>query len=150
MMEGSTDMWEVLRELVAHQRLSVLATEGPGHSYASLVAVCADEELRHLYFVTTRATRKFHFLAAHPHVAMLIDNRSDADLDFHGTVAATAVGRAREIEGEERGERLAWFLGRRPELRSFAQAPSTALVEITVKTYYVVSRFQNVTELHLD
>ena len=149
-MGDAVDPWELLRGLFARQRLGVLATQGPGHPYASLVAVCADDELRHLYFVTTRATRKFHYLATDPHVAMLVDSRSDDDLDFHGAVAATAVGRAREIEGEEREERLAWFVQRRPELRGFARAPSTALVGLNVETYYVVSRFQNVTELHLE
>jgi hypothetical protein len=100
--------------------------------------------------VTTRATRKFNYLAADPHVAMLVDSRSDDDLDFHGAVAATAVGTARELAGEEREERLAAFLRRQPQLRGFASAPTTALVELTVQTYYVVSRFQNVTELHLE
>jgi nitroimidazol reductase NimA-like FMN-containing flavoprotein (pyridoxamine 5'-phosphate oxidase superfamily) len=149
-MGTAADPWGLLRELFARQRLGVLATQGPGQPYASLVGVCADEELRHLYFVTTRATRKFHYLAADPHVAMLVDSRSDDDLDFHGAVAATAVGTARELAGEEREERLAAFLLRQPQLRGFASAPTTALVELTVQTYYVVSRFQNVTELHLE
>lgn len=149
-MGGAADPWVLVRELFASQRLGVLATRGPGHPYASLVGVCADEELRHLYFVTTRATRKFHFLEADPHVAMLVDSRSDDDLDFHGAVAATAVGTARELEGEERAQRLEAFLARQPQLSAFAKAPTSALVELTVKTYYVVSRFQNVTELHLE
>jgi len=140
----------VLRDLFARSRLGVLATHGPGHPYASLVAVCADEELRHLYFVTPRATRKFHFLEADPNVAMLIDSRSDEDLDFHGAVAATAVGTACVLDGEERAERLEAFLLRQPQLHGFAEAPSTAFVELTVRTYYVVTRFQNVTELHLE
>jgi heme iron utilization protein len=149
-MGGVADPWDQLRELFAGQRLGVLATQGPGHPYASLVGVCADEELRHLYFVTTRATRKFHFLEADPHVAMLVDSRSDDDLDFHGAVAATAVGTARELVGQERAERLEAFLVRQPQLSAFAKAPTSALVELTVRTYYVVSRFQNVTELHLE
>jgi nitroimidazol reductase NimA-like FMN-containing flavoprotein (pyridoxamine 5'-phosphate oxidase superfamily) len=149
-MGAVTDPWGLLRDLFARQRLGVLATQGPGHPYASLVAVCADEELRHLYFVTTRATRKFHFLASDPHVAMLVDSRSDDDLDFHEAVAATAVGTARELTGDERERRLEEFLRRQPQLRGFATAPTTALVELTVATYYLVNRFQNVTELHLE
>lgn len=149
-MAGREQTLAVLRDLFARQRLGVLATQGLGHPYASLVAVCPDEELRHLYFVTPRATRKFHFLEADPHVAMLVDSRSEDDADFHGAVAATAVGTACELTGDERGVRLETFLTRQPHLRAFAASPSTALVEITVRTYYVVTRFQNVTELHLD
>jgi nitroimidazol reductase NimA-like FMN-containing flavoprotein (pyridoxamine 5'-phosphate oxidase superfamily) len=106
------------------------------------------DDLHHLYFTTTRATRKFQFLTAEPHAAMLVDSRSDDDLDFHGTVAATAVGTVRELEGEEREVQLAAFLRRHPHLQPFASAPTSALVELAVQSYYIVSRFQNVTELH--
>ena len=148
-MESSADPFELLRGLFARQRLGVLATQGPEHPYASLVAVRADDDLRHLYFSTTRATRKFQFLSAQPRVAMLVDSRSDDDLDFHGAVAATAVGAVRELEGDERALQLAAFLTRHPHLRPFASAPTSALVELEVDTYFIVSRFQNVTELHM-
>ena len=139
----------LLRALLAGQRLAVLATQGPEYPYTSLVAVRADDELRHVFFTTTRATRKFHYLTAEPRVSLLVDSRSDDDLDFHGAVAATAVGAARELEGDERAAQLAAFLARHPHLRGFASAPSSALVELAVETWYVVSRFQNVTELHM-
>jgi nitroimidazol reductase NimA-like FMN-containing flavoprotein (pyridoxamine 5'-phosphate oxidase superfamily) len=149
-MSPGPDTVDVLRDLFARQRLGVLATQGQGHPYASLVAVRASDDLRHLYFTTTRATRKFHFLSADPHAAMLVDSRSDDDLDFHGAVAATAVGTTRELEGDERAVQLTAFLERHPHLRTFASAPTSALVDLTVDTYYVVSRFQNVTELHME
>jgi nitroimidazol reductase NimA-like FMN-containing flavoprotein (pyridoxamine 5'-phosphate oxidase superfamily) len=149
-MTPAAEPFDVLRDLFARQRLGVLATHGPDHPYASLVAVVAGDDMRHLYFTTTRATRKFHFLTTDPQVAMLVDSRSDDDLDFHGAVAATAVGTARELEGDERADVLAVFLRRHPHLRGFASAPTSALVELTVRTYYVVSRFQNVTELHME
>src|SRR5512136_2554079 len=116
-MDPSAEPFALLRELFARQRLGVLATHGPDSPYASLVAVRASDDLRHLYFSTTRATRKFQFLTAEPRVAMLVDSRSDDDLDFHGAVAATAVGTARELEGAEREEHLAAFLERHPHLR---------------------------------
>ena len=148
-MDAAAQPFELLRELFASQRLGVLATQGPGHPYASLVAILAGDDLRHLYFVTPRATRKFGFLSAEPQVAMLVDSRSADDLDFHGAVAATAVGAARELRGEERETQLAAFLGRHPQMRAFATSPTSALVDLAVDTYYIVGRFQNVTELHL-
>ena len=149
-MSPAAEPLDVLRDLFTRQRLGVLATHGDAHPYASLVAIVAGDDLRHLYFTTTRATRKFHFLSADPHVAMLVDSRSDDDLDFHGAVAATAVGTTRELEGDERAVELTAFLERHPHLRTFASAPTSALVDLTVDTYYVVSRFQNVTELHME
>ena len=148
-MDESAEPLALLRDLFARQRLGVLATHGPEHPYASLVAVRASDDLRRIYFSTTRATRKFHFLSSDPKVAMLVDTRSDEDLDFHQAVAATAVGTARELEGEERAEQLAAFLRRHPHLKPFASSPTSALVELAVETYYIVRRFQNVTELHL-
>jgi len=148
-MDASTEPFELLRELFSRQRLGVLATHGPEYPYASLVAVRADDDLRHLYFSTTRATRRFQFLSAEPQVAMLVDSRADDDLDFHGAVAATAVGAARELAGDERAAQFAAFLTRHPHLRPFAGAPTSALVELEVDTYFIVSRFQNVTELHM-
>ena len=148
-MDAAAEPFVLLRELFARQRLGVLATHGPDSPYASLVAVRASDDLRHLYFSTTRATRKFQFLSAEPQVAMLVDSRSDDDTDFHGAVAATAVGTARELERDERAEQLVLFLQRHPHLKPFASAPTSALVELAVEIYYIVSRFQNVTELHL-
>ena len=62
----AAEPFDLLRELFARERLGVLATHGPEHPYASLVAVRASDDLRRLYFSTTRATRKFHFLTSRP------------------------------------------------------------------------------------
>ena len=148
-MDASAEPYELLRGAVCGpQRLGVLATQGPEHPYASLVAVCAGDDLRHLYFTTTRATRKFQFLSAAPRVALLVDSRSDDDLDFHGAVAATAVCTARELHGDDRAAQLPAYLRRHPHLRP-SRSSTSALIELAVDTYYIVSRFQNVTELHL-
>ena len=148
-MDDSAEPVAQLRELFARQALGVLATHGPEYPYASLVAVHVSDDLRRLCFSTPRATRKFHFLTHDPQVAMLVDSRSDDDLDFHEAIAATAVGTARELEGDERAEQLTAFLERHPHMKSFASSPTSALVELAVDTYYIVRRFQNVTELHL-
>ena len=141
---------EVLQDLLGGQKLGVLATHGPDHPYASLVAFSTDDELTRLYFVTPRATRKFQFLSQDAAVSLLVDDRSSDDLDFHHAAAVTAVGTARELTGAERDAACRVLIARHPHLSVFAAAPSTALVEIRVTTYYVVRRFQNVTEIHLE
>ena len=65
-MDVSAEPFALLRALFARERLGVLATHGPEHPYACLVAVSASDDLRRLYFCTTRATRKFHFLTLDP------------------------------------------------------------------------------------
>jgi len=140
---------DLLRELLSRQRLGVLATHGESGPYASLVAFAATDDLGRLTFATTRATRKFQFLTAEPRVAMLIDSRSDADLDFHRATAVTAVGPVAELEGEARDGACARFVARHPHLADFATAPTTALLALDVESYYLVRRFQTVTELHM-
>ena len=64
-------------------------------------------------------------------------------------MAATAVGTARELEGGERAERLAALpvaATRSSRLRRLADLRPVAL---EVETYYLVTRFQNVVELHM-
>lgn len=147
-----TDREELKQRLIglfSSQRLAVLATQDGGQPYASLIAIAASHDLKELFFATPRATRKFAYLHANPKVALLIDNRSNEDEDIHRAIAATVLGTAAEVDQEERQEVLNHYLSRHPHLEEFARSPSTALVRVTVQSYYVVSRFQEVMELHV-
>lgn len=140
---------DVLENLFAGQKLAVLATHGAGQPYGSLVAFAAGPDLRTLLFATARATRKYANLTADPRVALLIDNRSNDDADFHEAVAATVIGSVTELAGDERARELDAFLARHPHLREFAGTPTCALLRVQVETYIVVSRFQQVVELRM-
>jgi nitroimidazol reductase NimA-like FMN-containing flavoprotein (pyridoxamine 5'-phosphate oxidase superfamily) len=139
----------LLTNLFAFQKLAVVATSDQGQPYASLVAFAVDENLAHLYFVTPRSTRKYAYLSAEERVAVLVNNSSNSDADFHRAVSVTARGRARELTGKEREAPLNRYLAKHPYLRDFAAAPSCALIDVRVETYYLVKNFQNVTEWHL-
>jgi nitroimidazol reductase NimA-like FMN-containing flavoprotein (pyridoxamine 5'-phosphate oxidase superfamily) len=138
-----------LIQLFTSQKLAVLATQQAGQPYASLIAFTASDDLKELYFTTPRATRKFAYLQANPRVALLMDSRSNQDEDIHRAIAATVLGTAAEVPPEEREQVLNRYLAKHPHLEEFAQSPSTAVVRVTVETYYVVSRFQEVMELHV-
>ena len=47
-----------LKALFASQGLAVLSTHDHGQPYCNLVAFASSEDIRHLVFATTRATRK--------------------------------------------------------------------------------------------
>ena len=81
---------------------------------------------------------------------MLIDNRSNQTNDFREATAVTALGRAKEIIDAEREKYLSLYLGKHPNLEDFVNSPSCALIKIEVDWYYVVSRFQNVIEIHVE
>ncbi len=149
-MTDREQLQQRLIELFSSQKLAVLSTQHQGQPYASLIAFAASDDLKKLYFATPSATRKFAYLEANPRVALLIDSRSNEDADIHGAIAATVLGSAAEVPPDEREQVLKGYLAKHPHLEEFAQYPSTVLVRVTVETYYVVSRFQEVMELRVS
>jgi len=137
---------EILLELFSSQKLAVLGTHQRGQPYGSLVAFAATPDLKSIVFATTRATRKFANLQADSRVSMVLDNRSNRVADFRKAVAATALGRAKEVRGAERKKVAKLYLAKNPHLREFVTSPTCALVKIRVEIYYLVWRFQNVFE----
>lgn len=138
-----------LRDLAGAQRFAVLSTHSSGQPYASLVAFAVGTDLGTLLFATTRATRKYANLSADHRVALLIDSRSNSATDISSAVAATATGVCHELSGDEHEAALALYLQKHPQLESFVTAPTCALLQVDVGTYYVVDRFQHVVEWHM-
>ena len=149
-MESDDRRRERLKALLESQRLAVLATHREGQPYGSLVSFVATEDMKQVLFATTRSTRKYENLTADARVALLIDNRSNQDSDIHEATAVTATGRAEEIEGADKERFLRLYLERHPYLRDFVNSPTCALLRVRVETYYLVNRFQEVTELHAE
>ena len=148
-MESASQLRKTLKDLFASQRLGVLATYGRGQPYNSLVAFAATNDLKHLLFGTTRATRKYANLSTESRVALLVDNRSNQDTDFHRAIAVTALGKAEEVKASERNRLLKLYLAKHPYLEEFVNSPTCALLKVSVDRYYMVNRFQNVMELHI-
>jgi nitroimidazol reductase NimA-like FMN-containing flavoprotein (pyridoxamine 5'-phosphate oxidase superfamily) len=136
-------------DLFTQQRLAVLATQNQGEPYANLVAFWASTDLRHLYFITPRSTRKFANLSADGRVSLLITDSLNRESDFHDALAVTAVGAAAEVTGPDKDRVLVSYLAKHPYLEDFARAPTCALIKVNTRTYILVSRFQNVMELHI-
>jgi nitroimidazol reductase NimA-like FMN-containing flavoprotein (pyridoxamine 5'-phosphate oxidase superfamily) len=138
-----------LKKLLQSQPLAVLATQGRGQPYASLVAFASSDDLKSLFFATTRSTRKYANMSADSRVAVLVDNRSNKASDFRWAMAATATGKAKEVSSRRRKSALDLYLTKHPHLREFVHSPTCALCEIKVQTFFVVTRFQNVVEVHV-
>ena len=148
-LSEEAELEDLIRELFESQKLAVLGTQNQGQPYANLVAFAPSDDLKSLYFVTARATRKYANIEADARVTVLIDNRSNQDSDFSQAAAVTATGTAKEVVDSERDEVLTVYLAKHPMLKDFVQSPSCALLQIRVETYYLVRRFQNVMELHI-
>ena len=128
------------------QSLAVLATHSRGQPYASLVAVASAPDLTNLLFATTRATRKFANLSSDPRAALLVDSRSNKEIDFEAAAALTAVGAVREVEKRDKEPLLGLYIAKHPHLAEFVRAPTCAFLRIEVEAYYLVRRFQEVME----
>ncbi|MGD0915516.1 MAG: pyridoxamine 5'-phosphate oxidase family protein [Thermodesulfobacteriota bacterium] len=148
-MEKTSRLKKILKDLFPSQRLAVLATQSKRQPYGNLVAFMATEDLKHLLFATTRATRKYANISKNPRVAMVIDNRSNQEADFHEAAAVTATGVVKEVEGSGKEPLLRLYLSGHPYLKDFVSSPTCALLKMNVETYYVVRQFQNVMELHM-
>ena len=149
-MDTTQEIQSRLKDLCTSQKLAVVSTQSGGQPYASLVAFVASDDLRHIFFVTARTTRKFANLTKDPRVAVLINSSTNAETDFHEAVSITVTGIAEEMKDTDRQDILQLYLSKHPYLDDFAKAPSCALIRVTARSYYMVQNFQNVMELHID
>jgi hypothetical protein len=141
-----------IAELLLTQKLAVLSTQTPENlPYASLIAFAVTDDLQKIVLATPRATRKFANIKNNPNVALLIDNRSNREEDFHDAKAVTVLGSVDGIVLDaSREDLVSLYLQKHPYLEDFLRAPSTAFVLVSVRSYYLVSRFQEVMELHIN
>lgn len=149
-MNKSDQLWQRIHALFDTQKLAVLCTQHKGQPYASLVAFLAADDLKKIYFATPNTTRKFANLTQDHRVAVLINDSSNQSADFHRAISVTAVGTAQEVGGPEKKSLINQYLEKHPHLEDFVHSPTCALVQISVKTYYLVRNFQHVTEMHIS
>ena len=149
-MTDYDDIKNKIKALFSDQKLAVLSTHQSGQPYASLIAFVGSNDLKKIFFVTPRTTRKFSNLTADSRVAILVNSSLNVDSDFHEAVSVTALGTAKEINGSQKDEILSLYLSKHPYLESFATSPSCALVGVAITRYVMVKNFQHVMELHID
>lgn len=139
-----------IEEVLASQKLAVLATERNGQPYSNLMAFAYTEDLSSIIVATGRATRKHMNLQVESRVSLLIDTRSNSEADFHRAVAVTVIGDVMEPGVDERSAFEELYLSRHPYLIDFIKSPTTLMLKVAVRHYVMVSRFQQVMELHLS
>jgi nitroimidazol reductase NimA-like FMN-containing flavoprotein (pyridoxamine 5'-phosphate oxidase superfamily) len=138
-----------LKTFFQTQRLTVLATQEPGHPYLSLMAYILTDDLKYLVAATKRGTRKYSNIIKTPGVAFLVDNRTNQGSDFRNTLAVTGIGTAEEIKGPEKESLIKRFLETHPELDAFVRSPECALIKIKIDKYVIIHHFQEAEELEM-
>jgi nitroimidazol reductase NimA-like FMN-containing flavoprotein (pyridoxamine 5'-phosphate oxidase superfamily) len=149
MRHEKKEVFKAVKDLLDSQMTGVLGTYGSGGPYCSLVGFSAEEDLRRLYFVTTRATRKYSNLVETGSAALLVDNRGKREDDIHEASAVTATGPVRDLAGADLERAVLIHIAKNPFLADFTASPSSALLALDVESYFLVRRFQQVTILEM-
>ncbi len=135
-----------IKELLENQNLAVLATQGDGQPYTSLMAYAFTDDLKNILLATAMSSRKHKNIVGESRVALLVDNRSNTNDDFQDAVALTIIGEACDVRLEERDHLRNIYLMRHPSLKMFLESSSTVFVQVKVQSYQLVSRFEETVE----
>lgn len=149
-MEDEAEIQTEIKQILVSQKFAVLSTQEKEHPYLSLVAFAETADLKTILFATPRTTRKYGNIMAKSGVALLVDNRSNEAADIRQAIAVTVIGRAHEVPESEREALSRVYLEKHPHMKDFLASPLTALFTTNVRSYIVVSRFQEVATLNLE
>lgn len=138
-----------LETIMGGQRAGVLGTSFMDIPLCSQMAFAITPDLRTLIVVTPRQTTKFDNMAANPNVSFLVSTARNEPTDPASAQAVTVTAFATELEAERRHEAVTSFSRRHPNLSAFAAAPDSAVMELKVDSYQLVSNFQQLTHVGL-
>lgn len=147
MSEMEMTVEEGIRSLCEGESFAVLATQGEGQPYASLIGFATSPDLTHLVFATPKQTRKYALLEKDNRVALLVDNRASKTGSINHLSALTITGKGEILTKEEDKDKWGKLLtDKHPYLSDFVASSATAIVVVQVYRYFYVRRFQEVTE----
>ncbi len=134
---------EILSNLLTSQHFAVIATESKKQPYTNLVSFVCSSDFHHLFFPTKKQTQKFLNITENNHVAVLIDNRENTPSDISKAITITAIGSATVLK-HDRDAAVRLLLQKHPDLSTFVYDPSCVIIDVTVHTYQIVQRFEQV------
>jgi len=146
-IDRNPDLADRIHRLVSGQPFCILCTQGQSQPYGSLIAYAFTDDLKHFFFNTQIATRKFKLLNECRRVALVIDSRCQHMDDMTRVDAVTVTGKAEQIQrGPEYQQGAEKLKARHPYLADFLDSTSTALFRIDVVRYLHVTRFQELSQ----
>jgi nitroimidazol reductase NimA-like FMN-containing flavoprotein (pyridoxamine 5'-phosphate oxidase superfamily) len=134
-----------IRTLCLEQPFAVLATQGEGQPYTSLISFAVSDDLKHLAFSTPAQTRKYNLIIKNSKVSILVDNRSQQPESINLISGVTITGRARALTDTveiDNWSRL--LIEKHSYLQKFVKSPSSSLIVVDTVRFFYVRRFQEV------
>ncbi len=146
-LKGNADVLARLRAISRKQRHAVLATLSGNKPYTSLVAFAMTTDAGCVLFATPKKTQKYRNIIKNKNVSLLINTAKNTSKDYRNAEAVTIQGKAHIVRSGEKRTYLASLLTRKhPDLKSFINSATTALVMVEAEYCIHVSSFQQVTE----
>ncbi len=140
------DIRSQIQAIADTTHFAVLATEKDGFPYTNIIGYYLEDDLKSLYFFTSKNTRKFKNIQKNSSVSILMDNREIYADKTYLITAITILGKASIVDRDNKHIRQR-YLDRYMELGSFTESDFNSLVKIDISRYIVVNRFQEVIEI---
>jgi len=148
-MSTNTTLNDIVRNLFTAQPLGILATQGNGYPYCTIVAFTPSDDLRYLLIATPRGTSKYNNILQKPGVSLIVDNRSVSNPDFTDGIAVTCIGRALTVPEHEFEACRKLHFERHKDLRAHLDTPDCALVRIEVELYVIARGVRQIETLSM-
>jgi nitroimidazol reductase NimA-like FMN-containing flavoprotein (pyridoxamine 5'-phosphate oxidase superfamily) len=123
----------ILRE----NTLCVLCTESDGNPYCSLMTYLLSDDLRVLYLISTRESRKFKNLLVNPRVSVLVDSRQHPTAGAN-IVSVTFSGLFQPLADSETQRVKSAFAQEHQELAEILNHPDSIVFAIKLTSYLLL------------
>ncbi|WP_373484747.1 pyridoxamine 5'-phosphate oxidase family protein [Acetobacterium malicum] len=128
-----------LETILRENSLCVLCTEAAGSPYCSLMTYLLSDDLRVLYLISTRKSRKFKNLLANPRVSVLVDSRQHrGPTATENIVSVTFSGLFQPLADSETQRVKTAFAREHPELTEILNHPDSVIFAIKLMSYLLL------------
>ena len=148
-MSKNTELNQIVSDLFAAQPLGILATQGNGNPYCTIIAFTPSDDLKSLLIATPRFTNKYRNILKHPGVSLMVDNRSASNPDFAEGIAVNCLGRALTVPEQEFEASRKLHFDRHAHLRTYLDSPDCVLVRIEVESYIIARGVRQIETLSM-
>ena len=133
-------MLNPVKEMLKENTLCVLCTANDNLPYCSLMTYILSDDLKTMYMVTTRDSRKYKNLLANSAVSLLVDNRQRLDFPCEEQVASVTFSGVHKHLGSLEIEHLRTCLTEsHMELQEILNHPDCVIFGITLKSFLLLS-----------
>lgn len=129
-----------IKALIQEKDICVLATDGDGKPYCSLMAYAHDESFEYIYMVTHKNTQKYKNLMKNPAVSLMIDSREKIPRD--NAQALTVDGTFQKVEDHTKRAYIRQkLLNAHPHLADFIHHPNAEILSVKVNAFILLNGF---------